>query len=36
VARQFDNLGIDLAVAEPDWDESVLPCGTHWYGGDHE
>lgn len=34
VARQFDNLGIDVGVAEPSWDESVLPCGTYWYGGD--
>ena len=31
--RHMDDLGIDLAVPAPPWDESVLPCGTKWYGG---
>jgi hypothetical protein len=29
----MDDLGIDLAVDEPAWDEQRLPCGTRWYGG---
>lgn len=31
--RHMDDLGIDLAVPAPAWDETVLPCGTKWYGG---
>jgi hypothetical protein len=31
--RRMDDFGIDLAVPAPAWDESVLPCGTKWYGG---
>jgi hypothetical protein len=31
--RHMDDLGIDLSVAAPTWDESRLPCGTRWYGG---
>jgi hypothetical protein len=33
VARQFDDLGIRRNVAAPDWNEDLLPCGTHWFGG---
>ena len=31
--RHMDDLGIDLSVPAPAWDETVLPCGTEWYGG---
>jgi hypothetical protein len=31
--RRIDDLGIDVGVAAPDWDEAVLPCATRWYGG---
>ncbi|MES1187597.1 MAG: hypothetical protein ABUL60_27510 [Myxococcales bacterium] len=31
--RKFDDLGIELSTPAPTWDESVLPCGTKWYGG---
>ena len=31
--RHMDDFGIDLSTAAPEWDESVLPCGTKWYGG---
>jgi hypothetical protein len=31
--RHMDDFGIDLSVPAPMWDESVLPCGTKWYGG---
>ncbi|HEV8549563.1 MAG TPA: hypothetical protein VGQ57_11060 [Polyangiaceae bacterium] len=31
--HHMDDFGIDLSVPEPNWDESVLPCGTKWYGG---
>jgi hypothetical protein len=31
--RHMDDLGIDLSVPAPAWDESRLPCGTRWYGG---
>ncbi|HEX7452900.1 MAG TPA: hypothetical protein VF294_11470, partial [Polyangiaceae bacterium] len=31
--RHMDDFGIDLSVPAPAWDESVLPCGTKWYGG---
>jgi hypothetical protein len=31
--HHMDDFGIDLSVPEPAWDESVLPCGTKWYGG---
>jgi hypothetical protein len=31
--RHMDDFGIDLATDAPAWDESVLPCGTLWYGG---
>jgi len=31
--RHMDDFGIDLSVAAPEWDESVLPCGSKWYGG---
>jgi hypothetical protein len=31
--RHMDDFGIDLAVPAPAWDETVLPCGTKWYGG---
>lgn len=31
--RRIDDLGINLAVPAPAWDESVLPCATRWYGG---
>jgi hypothetical protein len=31
--RKMDDFGIELEAAEPAWDESVLPCGTRWYGG---
>jgi len=31
--RHMDDFGIDLATPAPAWDETVLPCGTTWYGG---
>jgi hypothetical protein len=31
--RHMDDFGIDLAVPAPAWDETILPCGTKWYGG---
>src|SRR5688572_943418 len=31
--HHMDDFGIDLSVPEPEWDESVLPCGDRWYGG---
>jgi hypothetical protein len=33
--RHMDDFGINLSVPAPAWDETVLPCGTRWYGGDH-
>jgi len=33
VERLFDDLGISRGVARPAWDEALMPCGTHWYGG---
>jgi hypothetical protein len=32
--RKIDDLGIDLETDAPPWDESVLPCGTDWYGAE--
>ena len=31
--RHMDDFGIDLATPAPVWDETILPCGTKWYGG---
>jgi hypothetical protein len=31
--HHMDDFGIELSAPEPAWDESVLPCGTKWYGG---
>ncbi|MEI9952596.1 MAG: hypothetical protein WDO74_27355 [Pseudomonadota bacterium] len=31
--RHMDDFGIDLSTPAPEWDESVLPCGSKWYGG---
>jgi len=31
--RRMDDLGIALDVPAPAWDETVLPCGTRWFGG---
>jgi len=31
--RKLDDLGVDLAVPAPEWDEVALPCGDRWYGG---
>jgi hypothetical protein len=31
--HHMDDFGIELNAAEPAWDESVLPCGTEYYGG---
>lgn len=31
--RHMDDFGIDLSTPAPAWDESVLPCGSKWYGG---
>jgi hypothetical protein len=31
--RHMDDFGIQLATPAPAWDESILPCGTKWYGG---
>lgn len=31
--RKMDDFGIELSAPAPTWDESVLPCGTKWYGG---
>lgn len=33
--RHMDDLGIDLDVEEPAWDEGRMPCATRWYGGDN-
>jgi len=33
VERAFDDLGFSSGVALPAWDETILPCGIHWYGG---
>lgn len=32
--RKIDDLGIELDAEPPAWDESLLPCGTRWYGAD--
>jgi hypothetical protein len=32
--RKIDEMGIDMAVAAPPWDESVIPCGKRWYGAE--
>jgi hypothetical protein len=32
--RKIDELGVDQGVPAPSWDESVLPCGTRWYGAE--
>ncbi len=32
--RKIDELGISAGVEAPPWDESVLPCGTRWYGAE--
>jgi hypothetical protein len=29
----MDDFGIELSAAQPAWDETVMPCGTKWYGG---
>jgi hypothetical protein len=31
--RHMDDFGIELSAPAPAWDETVLPCGTKWYGG---
>lgn len=31
--RHMDDLGIDVGVKAPAWDESLLPCAQRWYGG---
>jgi len=31
--RHMDDLGIELSVPAPAWDEQRLPCGDRWYGG---
>ncbi len=31
--RRWDDLGIDVGVGEPTWDEAVLPCADRFYGG---
>jgi hypothetical protein len=31
--HRMDDFGIQLSAPLPGWDESVLPCGTRWYGG---
>jgi hypothetical protein len=31
--RHMDDFGIDLSAPAPAWDETLLPCGTKWYGG---
>jgi hypothetical protein len=31
--RHMDDFGIELSAPAPTWDETVLPCGTKWYGG---
>src|SRR6185503_15583992 len=36
VERLFDDLGISRNVSRPAWDETRMPCGTHWYGGTTE
>ena len=30
--RKMDDLGIKSGTRLPAWDESILPCGTHYYG----
>jgi hypothetical protein len=32
--RKIDEIGIDHDAALPGWDESLLPCGTRWYGAE--
>lgn len=32
--RKIDEVGIDMAVDAPAWDENLLPCGTRWYGAE--
>jgi hypothetical protein len=31
--RHMDDFGIELSTPAPAWDETILPCGTKWYGG---
>jgi hypothetical protein len=31
--RKMDDLGIQHNAALPPWDESIMPCGTEFYGG---
>lgn len=31
--RHMDDFGIERSVEAPPWDESIMPCGTRWYGG---
>lgn len=31
--RRIDDVGIDLAVDAPAWDEARMPCSTRFYGG---
>jgi hypothetical protein len=31
--RRMDDLGIALDVPAPAWDDTLLPCGTRWFGG---
>ena len=33
VDRHLDDLGIDLSVPQPAWDETIRPCATRWFGG---
>ncbi|MFT3922021.1 MAG: hypothetical protein QM778_05770 [Myxococcales bacterium] len=33
IDRPMDDLGIDMGVDAPAWNEQLLPCGTRWYGG---
>jgi hypothetical protein len=32
IDHRMDDFGIELSAALPAWDETVLPCGTKWYG----
>jgi hypothetical protein len=31
--RHMDDFGIELNAGPPPWDETLMPCGTRWYGG---
>ena len=30
--RKLDDLGVKSGVAQPSWDETLIPCGTEFFG----